>query len=110
MRRTGPCEAAGPGEHMGFWPISQRQLSQAKGGRKLGSGREQWEVLGLPPPLVGYSLAVVLAVFAQIARIPLHPQTALPLITYVPVIALSAWFSGPCNDGPMHRRVPLLRH
>ena len=47
-----------------------------------------------PSPVIGYSLAVLLAVSAQLARLPLHPPTAMPYITYVPFVALSAALGG----------------
>lgn len=43
------------------------------------------------PPVAGYGLAVLLAVLAQVSRIPLHPQTLIPYITYAPFILLSAY-------------------
>jgi len=39
------------------------------------------------PPVAGYGLAVL----AQVSRIPLHPQTLIPYITYAPFILLSAY-------------------
>jgi PAS domain S-box-containing protein len=79
---------------MGFWPISEHRLNRATAGSMLGGGKQRRETLVQRSPLLSYLCAVVLAILAQIARIPLHPQTALPLITYVPVIALSAWYCG----------------
>ncbi len=45
-------------------------------------------------PSVRYLAAVLLAIAAQIARIPLHPATLIPFITYVPFVVVSAWFGG----------------
>jgi PAS domain S-box-containing protein len=42
--------------------------------------------------LVRYLAAIGLAVLAQAARIPIHPPTRVPFITYVPFILASAWF------------------
>ena len=47
-----------------------------------------------PSPVIGYSLAVLLAVAAQVARLPLHPPTLIPYITYVPFMVLSAALGG----------------
>ena len=47
-----------------------------------------------PSPVIGYSLAVLLAVAAQVARLPLHPPTLIPYITYVPFMVLSAALEG----------------
>jgi two-component sensor histidine kinase len=46
------------------------------------------------PPAVGYGLAVLLAALAQLSRLPLHPQTLIPYITYAPFILLSAYQGG----------------
>ena len=46
------------------------------------------------PPAVGYGVAVLLAVLAQLSRLPLHPQTLIPYITYAPFILLSAYQGG----------------
>lgn len=45
-------------------------------------------------PALGYTAAVLLAVAAQLSRIPLHPQTLIPYITYMPFILLSAFIGG----------------
>jgi two-component sensor histidine kinase len=47
-----------------------------------------------PPPALGYSAALLLAAAAQVARIPLHPPTLMPHISYVPFIVLSAALGG----------------
>jgi two-component sensor histidine kinase len=47
----------------------------------------------LPPP-VGYGLAVLLAALAQLSRLPLHPPTLIPYITYAPFVLLSAYQGG----------------
>jgi PAS domain S-box-containing protein len=44
--------------------------------------------------LAGYIAALLLAAAAQVARLPLHPPTLIPYITYVPFIVLSAAFGG----------------
>jgi PAS domain S-box-containing protein len=41
-----------------------------------------------------YIAAIALAVAAQVARIPMHPPTIIPFITYAPFIVLSASFGG----------------
>lgn len=46
------------------------------------------------PPAVGYGAAVLLAALAHLARLPLHPPTLIPFITYVPFILLSAYPGG----------------
>ena len=46
------------------------------------------------PPAVRYGSAVLLAVLAQLSRLPLHPQTLIPYITYAPFILLSAYQGG----------------
>lgn len=74
--------------------ISEHRLHKPIASGMPGKARQRRETLDLPSPLLAYSLAVMLAVVAQIARIPLHPQTAFPLITYVPVILLSVWYCG----------------
>jgi PAS domain S-box-containing protein len=51
-------------------------------------------VLQKPKPWLGYGSAVLLAVLAQVCRIPMHPATAMPFITYVPFLLLAAWYSG----------------
>ena len=45
-------------------------------------------------PILKYVAAVLFAVLAQIARIPIVPPTQVPYITYVPFILASAWFGG----------------
>jgi PAS domain S-box-containing protein len=47
-----------------------------------------------PKPLLGYAAAMLLAVFAQVCRIPLHPATAMPFITYVPFVLFAIWYGG----------------
>jgi PAS domain S-box-containing protein len=44
--------------------------------------------------IAGYTAALLLAAAAQLARLPLHPPTLIPYITYVPFIVLSAAFGG----------------
>jgi PAS domain S-box-containing protein len=51
-------------------------------------------LLPRPKPLLGYSSAVLLAVLAQACRIPLHPATEMPFITYVPFMLLAIWYGG----------------
>jgi PAS domain S-box-containing protein len=51
-------------------------------------------VLHKPKPLLGYAAAVLLAVLAQVCRIPLHPATAMPFITYVPFMLFAIWYGG----------------
>jgi len=46
------------------------------------------------PPAVSYGAAMLLAALAQLARLPLHSQTLIPFITYVPFILLSAFLGG----------------
>ena len=41
-----------------------------------------------------YVAAVVCAVLAQVARLPIDPPTLIPYITYVPFIVFSAWLCG----------------
>jgi PAS domain S-box-containing protein len=48
----------------------------------------------LETPSVRYIVAIVLAAAAQLARIPLHPPTIIPFITYAPFIIASASFGG----------------
>jgi|SRR5579871_1454707 len=56
---------------------------------------EPWRDLGKRvPPLARYSIGLALAVAAQASRIPLHPQTLMPYITYVPFMLLSAFLGG----------------
>jgi len=43
---------------------------------------------------VNYAVAVLLAVAAQLARLPLHSPTAIPYITYAPFILLAAFRGG----------------
>ncbi len=50
--------------------------------------------LSKPPLLLRYSAGVLLGIAAQVARIPLHPPTLIPYITYVPFMAVSCWFGG----------------
>jgi len=45
-------------------------------------------------PAATYAAAVLLAVAAQLARLPLHAPTTIPYITYVPFILLSAFLGG----------------
>jgi PAS domain S-box-containing protein len=82
---------------MRFWPISEQRLSRAMAGGLPGKGRQGRDTLAQPSPLVGYPLAVLLAVLAQIVRIPLHSQTVIPFITYVPFTVLAGWY---CGLGP----------
>jgi two-component sensor histidine kinase len=51
-------------------------------------------MMGALPPAARYSIAVLLAVLAQLARIPLHSPTVIPFITYAPFILLSAYQGG----------------
>jgi len=46
------------------------------------------------PPAVAYGVAVLLAALAQLSRLPLHPPTLIPYITYAPFILLSAYQGG----------------
>jgi PAS domain S-box-containing protein len=48
----------------------------------------------LPSPWVRYVAAILLAVAAQIARLPLHPSTIMPFITYAPFMVVSAVTGG----------------
>jgi hypothetical protein len=41
-----------------------------------------------------YIVAIALAAAAQAVRIPLHPPTLIPFITYAPFMAVSAGFGG----------------
>jgi two-component sensor histidine kinase len=50
--------------------------------------------LSKPSPPLRYTAAVLLAVAAQAARLPLDPPTLLPYITYVPFMAVACWFGG----------------
>lgn len=45
-------------------------------------------------PILKYVAAVLFAVLAQVARIPIVPPTQIPYITYVPFILVSAWLGG----------------
>ena len=47
-----------------------------------------------PSATLGYSGAIVVAGLAQAARLPLHPPTLMPFITYIPFILLAAGFGG----------------
>ena len=47
-----------------------------------------------PSPALRYGAAILLAVLAQVARLPLHLPTSMPFITYVPFIVLAAAFGG----------------
>ena len=53
-----------------------------------------WITCKTPPRSVAYSVAVLLALAAQLARIPLASPTEIPFITYVPFFLLSAFFGG----------------
>ena len=44
--------------------------------------------------LARYTAAIALAILAQLLRIPLHPSTILPFITYAPFIVVSAIAGG----------------
>lgn len=44
--------------------------------------------------MLRYAAAVLLAVAAQVARIPLHPPTIVPFITYAPFVVVSALLGG----------------
>lgn len=46
------------------------------------------------PPAVTYGAAVLLAAVAHLSRLPLHPPTLIPFITYAPFILLSAYQGG----------------
>jgi PAS domain S-box-containing protein len=43
---------------------------------------------------VRYLAAVLLAVVAQLVRLPLHNPTSMPFTTYYPFIVLAAWYGG----------------
>src|SRR5271157_3143574 len=58
----------------------------------IGTRLPQW--LKRPSPALRYGVAILLAALAQAARLPLHPPTFMPFITYVPFILLSAAFGG----------------
>ncbi|HTT62349.1 MAG TPA: DUF4118 domain-containing protein, partial [Bryobacteraceae bacterium] len=45
-------------------------------------------------PVFKYMAAALLAVLAEVARLPLHPSTFMPFITHVPFILLAAAFGG----------------
>lgn len=45
-------------------------------------------------PAASYGAAVMLAVLAQLSRLPLHSPTLIPFITYAPFILLSAYQGG----------------
>lgn len=47
-----------------------------------------------PSPLLRYTAAVLLAVAAQVVRLPLDPPTLMPNLTYVPFMVISAWLGG----------------
>ena len=47
-----------------------------------------------PSPALRYGGSVLLAALAQAVRLPLHPPTLMPYITYVPFILLTAAFGG----------------
>jgi two-component sensor histidine kinase len=47
-----------------------------------------------PSPLLRYTAGVLLAVAAQLSRLPLDPPTQIPYITYVPFMAIGCWFGG----------------
>ena len=51
-------------------------------------------VLQKPKPWLGYGSAVLLSLLAQFCRIPLHPPTTMPFITYIPFMLVAAWYSG----------------
>src|SRR5579872_5217772 len=44
--------------------------------------------------ILRYTAALVLAVAAQVSRLPLHPPTLIPYITYVPFILFGAAYGG----------------
>jgi PAS domain S-box-containing protein len=48
----------------------------------------------LETPSIRYVAAIALALAAQVVRIPLHPPTIIPFITYAPFIIVSAYFGG----------------
>jgi hypothetical protein len=50
-------------------------------------------VLQKPKPWLGYGSAVLLSLLAQFCRIPLHPPTTMPFITYIVIAHLKASFS-----------------
>ena len=56
------------------------------GGRPLG--------VSALPPVARYLIAVLLAVAAQLARMPLHTPTVIPFVTHAPFILLSAYLGG----------------
>ena len=45
-------------------------------------------------PALAYGVAALLPALAQAARLPLHPPTLIPFITFVPFMLLSASFGG----------------
>ena len=45
-------------------------------------------------PLLGYSAAFLLALVAQLARLPFHEPTFIPHITYIPFTLIAAFFGG----------------
>jgi PAS domain S-box-containing protein len=45
-------------------------------------------------PLARYTAAIALAILAQLARLPLHPPTMVPFITYAPFMVASAMAGG----------------
>src|ERR1700737_4922962 len=48
----------------------------------------------LETPTARYIAAILLAVAAQVVRIPLHPPTLIPFITYAPFMVVSAVAGG----------------
>ncbi len=82
---------------MGF-----RSIGEQKNGGTLASGmppdgKQRRARFASPSSLLAYCFAVLLAALAQIARIPLHPPTVIPFITYVPFIVFAGWL---CGFGP----------
>jgi len=59
---------------------------------RIGTRLPPW--LKRPSPALRYAAAILFAALAQAARLPLHPTTLMPFITYAPFILLTAAFGG----------------
>jgi len=95
LRRPASAPSAGTEAKRFSPPISHRvNVARTKDTptASIGARLPQW--LKRPSPAVRYGAAVLLAVLAQVARLPLRPPTLIPHITYIPFILLCAAFSG----------------
>src|SRR5437588_7617085 len=47
-----------------------------------------------PSPAISYAVALLLSTTALVVRLPLHPQTQIPFITFVPFLVLAGAIGG----------------